>query len=203
MPIYEITGFNEGISKEGVTFLQPSQSFSELKDGFVYRQVLQSRLGFNEFATGGAGDYNLISSLGLKPAETLIEDEVVDTTDGSAAYSFTLANPPIRESYMTVSSASDGKTITCRYDGSSWVFTGDYDSGGTNTINATTGAVTITFDAAVSGGNNITATYTALADQSVTPAASTTQSFTLDDDHIVRKTVVVTGTIAGPSRVKL
>lgn len=50
MDIFEITAYQSGVSREGVNFLQPSDSFVEIKDGFIYRQVLQSRKGFSLFA---------------------------------------------------------------------------------------------------------------------------------------------------------
>lgn len=50
MEVYEITGFKSGIDREGVNFLDPADAFELIKDGFIYRQVLQSRLGFNQFA---------------------------------------------------------------------------------------------------------------------------------------------------------
>ena len=50
MQIYEITGFQTGVSKEGVNFLQPSDSFQNIEDGYIYRQVLQSRKGLGYFA---------------------------------------------------------------------------------------------------------------------------------------------------------
>lgn len=50
MEIYEITGYATGVSKAGVNYLQPSDSFQNIFDGFIYRQVLQSRQGFGFFA---------------------------------------------------------------------------------------------------------------------------------------------------------
>lgn len=50
MDIFEITGYRTGISDAGVNFLQPSDSFQEMVDGFIYRQVLQSRRGISKFA---------------------------------------------------------------------------------------------------------------------------------------------------------
>ncbi len=49
MEIYEITGYQTGVSKEGVNFLQPVDSFTKMFDGFIYRQVLQSREGFGYY----------------------------------------------------------------------------------------------------------------------------------------------------------
>jgi len=52
MEVYEITGYQKGVSREGVNFLQPADSFQNIKNGYIYRQVLQSRRGFNKFSTG-------------------------------------------------------------------------------------------------------------------------------------------------------
>ena len=50
MDIVEITGYRTGIDRSGVSFLNPSDAFDTLKNGFIYRQILQSRLGFSQFA---------------------------------------------------------------------------------------------------------------------------------------------------------
>ncbi len=55
MDVYEITGYQTGVSKAGVNFLQPKDSFQNIIDGFVYRQVLQSRQGVGYFAPRLAG----------------------------------------------------------------------------------------------------------------------------------------------------
>lgn len=52
MDIYEITGYQTGISRAGVNFLQPADSFQNIYNGYIYRQVLQSRQGFKKFSTG-------------------------------------------------------------------------------------------------------------------------------------------------------
>lgn len=63
MQIYEITGFKTGISKDGVNFLQPSDSFQNIKDGFVFRQVLQSRKGFKRFSVDALLDSTRIMGI--------------------------------------------------------------------------------------------------------------------------------------------
>lgn len=50
MDIFEITGWQTGVSREGVNFLQPGDSFQNIENGFIYRQVLQSRQGVALFA---------------------------------------------------------------------------------------------------------------------------------------------------------
>lgn len=49
MDIFEITGNTTGVSKSGVNFLQPSDSYQNLENGFIYRQILQSRKGITPF----------------------------------------------------------------------------------------------------------------------------------------------------------
>lgn len=55
MEIYEITGFKEGMDSSGVNYLSPSDSYESLLNGFVYRQVLQSRQGVGYFCPRLAG----------------------------------------------------------------------------------------------------------------------------------------------------
>jgi len=50
MDVYEVTGFKTGVDNGGVNFLDPADAFQTLRNGFIYRQVLQSRLGFTQFA---------------------------------------------------------------------------------------------------------------------------------------------------------
>lgn len=50
MDVYEVTGYRTGVDRAGVNFLDPADAFEVLQNGFIYRQVLQSRLGFSQFA---------------------------------------------------------------------------------------------------------------------------------------------------------
>jgi len=56
MQTFEITGFQTGVSKAGVNFLQPADSFTNIENGYVYRQILQSRQGAGYFAPRLAGN---------------------------------------------------------------------------------------------------------------------------------------------------
>jgi len=56
MDIFEITGNETGVSRAGVNFLQPADSYQNLQNGFIYRQVLQSRQGIGYFAPRLAGE---------------------------------------------------------------------------------------------------------------------------------------------------
>lgn len=56
MEVYEITGYATGISRAGVNYLQPADSFQNIVNGFIYRQVLQSRQGFAHFSPRLSGE---------------------------------------------------------------------------------------------------------------------------------------------------
>lgn len=56
MEVYEITGLQTAISRAGVNFLQPKDSFQNIENGYVYRQELKSRLGFRQFALNNLSD---------------------------------------------------------------------------------------------------------------------------------------------------
>jgi len=56
METFEITGFQTGVSRAGVNFLQPADSFTNIQNGYVYRQILQSRQGAGYFAPRLAGN---------------------------------------------------------------------------------------------------------------------------------------------------
>lgn len=50
MDVYEITGFETGVDDSGVNYLSPLDSFQNIVNGFIYRQVLQSRQGVGFFS---------------------------------------------------------------------------------------------------------------------------------------------------------
>ena len=60
MEVYEIVGFETGISQAGVNFIQPSDSFQSLVNGFIYRQKLQSRQGVGYFCPRLAGQTRVL-----------------------------------------------------------------------------------------------------------------------------------------------
>lgn len=55
MDVYEISKLQTGIDKSGVNYLQASDSYQNLENGFIYRQVLQSRKGVGYFCPRLAG----------------------------------------------------------------------------------------------------------------------------------------------------
>jgi hypothetical protein len=50
MEVYEITGFKVGTDNSGVNFLDPSEAFEIIENGYIYRQELKSRKGFVRFS---------------------------------------------------------------------------------------------------------------------------------------------------------
>jgi hypothetical protein len=56
MDVFEITGYATGVSDAGVNYLQPADSFQNITNGYIYRQVLQSRQGVGFFAPRLAGE---------------------------------------------------------------------------------------------------------------------------------------------------
>jgi hypothetical protein len=50
MDVFEITGYKTGVSRENVNFLEPADSFETIRNGYIYRGVLQSRQGISQFA---------------------------------------------------------------------------------------------------------------------------------------------------------
>lgn len=160
MQTFEISGYQTGISREGVNFLQPADAFQNLKNGYVYRQQLQSRKGFQQFATGGLGGKGLLSSRG----KIAVAADGVGNSTNTAAQTFTLSNTQVERDTVVISltdSVLGAKSITITagdYDGDE-AYTGNVNLGGTNTINWNTGAITVTFDAVLTGGDAISVAY--------------------------------------------
>ena len=71
MDVYEITAYQDGIDDGDVNYLSPVDSFDKLINGFVYRQVLQSRQGVGYFAprlSGGERVFGIFEH--IKPDST-------------------------------------------------------------------------------------------------------------------------------------
>lgn len=60
MDVYEITGVVTGVSQAGVNYLQPADSFTNIINGFINRQVLQSRQGVGFFSPRLAGNSRIM-----------------------------------------------------------------------------------------------------------------------------------------------
>lgn len=81
MDVFEITGYQTGIDESGVTFLNPADAFDTLENGFIFRQVLQSRLGFSQFGNRLA-DHTRIMGIfeNVNPQSTVISPQILVCT---------------------------------------------------------------------------------------------------------------------------
>jgi phage tail sheath protein FI len=92
---------------------------------------------------------------------TLVEDEVLDSGDGSETeYTVTLAEDTLHPSTLTITTTkeSDSSVMTVT-DDMNGNLEGDVNASGTNTVDYDTGELTVTFEAAVEDGEDILATY--------------------------------------------
>lgn len=143
-----IANYATGLDRELQPWLLPNDAFTDLLDGFVYRGVTNKRDGYNGFANGLKSIYTESRMVHT------VTDEAFSTGSGIAGpYTHTAAHIPISRGSITITagaqSAVDNGTGT-------FVTT---PSGGTGTINYTTGTMTVTFNGAVAGAVPITVTY--------------------------------------------
>ena len=96
-----------------------------------------------------------------------ITDEVVGTGDGSTKQYAYQPQKYLVEENIIITATSGGSTLTVNDDGSGNL-TGDVDSGGSNTVNYTTGEMDWTFSSAPDDGTNITIDYTWMAPTTIT-----------------------------------
>lgn len=158
--VYEIAEFRTGQDQSIQPYLAPSDAFINVYDGFVHRGVLQSRLGYRQWATGGIGDADVcLSRLAVD-----VSAEALGNSANAAEQSFTLANGLVSRESVTIDvtdSVLGAKKIVITpgdADGAE-VFSGDVNAGGTNTIDWITGDIVVTFDATLTGGDAMTADY--------------------------------------------
>jgi hypothetical protein len=128
-----ISEFKTGLFNYLEPWIRPQDAFEELENAFIYRGTLNKRKGYSVFGR-------------------IAYQDVIATGNGGKVYSGTLSTNPIVPGSFT---PTDG-TETFTDDGNG-VLTGSM--GGTGTINYTTGAWTLTFNANVISGTLITASY--------------------------------------------
>lgn len=80
MQVFEIAGYKSGIDRSGVNFLLPSDSFQNIENGYIYRQVLQSRKGFRQFSTGQLADGLRVMGIFTNYLRTGLKETLVFTT---------------------------------------------------------------------------------------------------------------------------
>ncbi len=160
MEIYEITGFRSGLDREGVTFLQMRDSFTSLLNAYIYRQVLQSRLGFFQFAnrlsrTLEDAELNQQTSTGT---QTVISDLLDDTG---------IQDPSIRSSEPDALIQAGSVSIDVDSGAATWddattpgILTATSGTAADGTIDYETGEIVLNFTGSVASGLTITVTFT-------------------------------------------
>ena len=135
-PIYNI---QHGKVTNRKPWLLPPDAFEHLENCYIQRGILKKRMGIQAFDR-------------MVHRE---DDENIGTGDvgGTVTFAATLANIPIREIEL-VTDDSTSESFTDNGDGT---LTGD--GGGSGTINYTTGAISVTFNAAPANGDNVIVDY--------------------------------------------
>ena len=142
-----ISEFKSGLFNYLEPWIRPVEAFDPLSNAFIYRGTLNKRSGFTTFGRMAYCDNGIQIAVG----------------DGGVNYSGTLATFPIRAGSFTATNGVESFT-----DNGLGVLTGS--AGGSGTINYTTGAWTLIFNAAVGGGVIIRAGYTYIPTRTTTPA---------------------------------
>jgi hypothetical protein len=149
---YLIAKYVTGLDNSVQPWLQPDDSQESLLDGFVYRGVWNKRPGFDQYATGQQGGSAYTESRII----TTTTSESYGTGNGTAGpYTHTAAHIPLSRGSITITAGAQSATD----DGlGNFVTT---PAGGSGTVNYTTGAMSITFNAIVAVAQAITVTYSA------------------------------------------
>lgn len=129
-----ISEFKTGLFSYLEPWIRPIDAFNPLTNAYVYRGTLNKRNGYDLFGRMAYCDNN------------------IDLGDGGVSYSGTLSVHPIAAGSFAPTDGTE--TFTDNGDGT---LTGS--AGGTGTINYTTGAWTLTFNAVVAANTNIYAHY--------------------------------------------
>jgi len=132
-----ISNFRQGLLLGLEPWLLPQDAFAKLKNAYLEDGAIVKRKGYEDF------DRFVYAVAG----------EVLDTGDGSTkTFTGTVSNVPLRAGDLSVTDGTESFT-----DNSDGTLTGD--AGGTGTINYTTGAVSVTFNANVTNLQDITMGY--------------------------------------------
>lgn len=129
---FPIKNFRHGQKSDREPWLIPEDAFESISNGFIRNGVLQKRLGYSEFG---------------EMVHFVAAENIPDTSQTGATH--TLSNIPARalKAGSVVITDSGGGPQTLTDDGAGG-FTGD---GTTSTINYTTGAIVMNWDAAPTG----------------------------------------------------
>lgn len=144
---YLISNFETGFDRELQPWLLPNDAFVDLLDSYVYRGVTYKRDGYSGFANGLKSTYTE-----SRMVHELTAVAMTGAIDGVNTNFTLVATTPVRRGTFVVTGSNPAQVLT---DDGIGGFTGD----GTGTINYTTGAVSITFNAAPIALSTVLATY--------------------------------------------
>ncbi len=154
---YLIANFATGIDKQLQPWLSPDDAQQQMFDGYVYLGTMSKREGYNYFATGQVGsipycESRIVGHINTEQART--SGGVLVTGNGTAGpYLLRIQNLPLRRGSVAITAGAQSALD----DGlGAFVTT---PSGGTGTVNYTTGDVSITFANAVANLVQLTVTY--------------------------------------------
>lgn len=135
-----ISQYQTGLFNYLQPWIGPNEAFSPMEDAYVYRGTVQKRNGFYFFGR-------------------MAYQDLIKTGSGiKGEYTGTLVNHPIVPGSFTPYDATGvGAAIETFSDNGAGVLTGS--AGGTGTIDYTTGAFSLTFNAVVAVGTNIYGVY--------------------------------------------
>lgn len=151
---YLIANYATGLDTDQQPWLLPDDAQQELYDGYVYRGVMNKRPGYNYFATGERNgqpycESRIVNRINAEQSRTS-GGALVTGTGTVGPYVFKIQNTPLRRGTTTITAGAQSAT-----DNGLGGFVGLTNS----TIDYTTGDVSITFNAIVSNGTQLTETY--------------------------------------------
>ncbi len=143
-----IANYATGLDRELQPWLLPNDAFVDLLDGFVYRGVTNKRDGYSGFANGLKSTYTE-SRMVHQIVDVVPATGVIDSANKTFTWTLTT---PVARGRVVITGSNPAQVMT---DDGVGGFTGD----GTGTINYTTGAVSITFNAAPIAASTVLLTY--------------------------------------------
>ncbi len=144
---YLISNYATGFDRELQPWLLPNDAFVDLFDSYVYRGVTYKRDGYSGFANGLKSTYTE-----SRMVHQLTSVAMTGAINGINMTYTLVATTPVRRGTFVVNGSNPVQQVV---DNGLGVFTGN----GTGTINYTTGAVSVTFNAAPIAASTVTATY--------------------------------------------
>lgn len=143
---FTISNFATGFDQERQPWLLPSDAFTSLLDGFIYKGVLNKREGYNGFANGLKSTY-----CESRMVVRITGEATLQNNNGTPLSNITLANNPIRRGTVTVTDGVESHTDNGA---------GSFLTAAAGSINYTTGVISgFQFNAASAAAVTVTYDY--------------------------------------------